>query len=144
MRAEYDFSKAERGKFYGPLDQDYTVHINHSDETIVSKSIPNPAEMIRKEREIRDVQLFMAIGEERLHQLASNYGLKWDEMSEEEREKFVDRLLHRKPWIEVEEINSAPPTEGRSAPARLGRADATPRQVAQIWRCLLEELIRRQ
>jgi hypothetical protein len=31
MRAEYDFSKGERGKFYRPLDQGYTVHIHHSD-----------------------------------------------------------------------------------------------------------------
>jgi hypothetical protein len=33
IRAEYDFSKAERGKFYRPLDQGYTVHIKNSDGT---------------------------------------------------------------------------------------------------------------
>ena len=27
MRAEYDFSKAERGKFYRRLDKGYTVHV---------------------------------------------------------------------------------------------------------------------
>jgi hypothetical protein len=33
MRAEYDFSKATRGKFYRPLDQGYTVHVKQSDGT---------------------------------------------------------------------------------------------------------------
>jgi hypothetical protein len=28
MRAEYDFSKAERGKFYRPLEKSYKAHIN--------------------------------------------------------------------------------------------------------------------
>ena len=31
MRAEYDFSKAERGKFYRPLDKGYTVHVQKKD-----------------------------------------------------------------------------------------------------------------
>ena len=35
MRAEYDFSKAERGKFYRPLDKGYKVHVHQSDETVV-------------------------------------------------------------------------------------------------------------
>ena len=35
MRAEYDFSKAERGKFYRPLDNGYTVHVEQSDGTVV-------------------------------------------------------------------------------------------------------------
>ena len=35
MRAEYDFSKAERGKFYRPLDKGYTVHITKADGTTV-------------------------------------------------------------------------------------------------------------
>ena len=35
MRAEYDFSKAERGKFYRPLDKGYKVHVRQRDETIV-------------------------------------------------------------------------------------------------------------
>jgi len=34
MRAEYDFSKAERGKFYRPLDKGYTVHVTKKDGTI--------------------------------------------------------------------------------------------------------------
>jgi len=35
MRTEYDFSKAERGKFYRPLDKGYTTHVKKSDGTIV-------------------------------------------------------------------------------------------------------------
>jgi hypothetical protein len=35
MRAEYDFSKAERGKFYRPLDKGYKVHVHQSDGTAV-------------------------------------------------------------------------------------------------------------
>lgn len=31
----YDFSKAERGKFYRPLDKGYTVHVQKSDGTVV-------------------------------------------------------------------------------------------------------------
>ncbi len=35
MRAEYDFSKAERGKFYRPLDKGYKVHVQQGDGTVV-------------------------------------------------------------------------------------------------------------
>ena len=35
MRAEYDFSAAERGKFYRPLGKGYTVHVQKSDGTAV-------------------------------------------------------------------------------------------------------------
>jgi len=35
MRAEYDFSKAERGKFYRPLDKGYKVRVRQSDGTVV-------------------------------------------------------------------------------------------------------------
>ena len=35
MRPEYDFSKAERGKFYRPLDKGYTVRVYKSDGTEV-------------------------------------------------------------------------------------------------------------
>lgn len=34
MRAEYDFSKAVRGKFYRPLDKGYTVHVTKKDGTV--------------------------------------------------------------------------------------------------------------
>jgi hypothetical protein len=34
MRAEYDFSKAEHGKFYRPLDKGYTIHVNKKDGTV--------------------------------------------------------------------------------------------------------------
>lgn len=33
MRAEYDFSKATRGKFYRPLGKGYTVHVKQGDGT---------------------------------------------------------------------------------------------------------------
>lgn len=35
MHAEYDFSKAERGKFYRPLDKGYKVHVHQGDGTVV-------------------------------------------------------------------------------------------------------------
>jgi hypothetical protein len=35
MRAEYDFSKAERGKFYRPLDKGYKVRVHQSDGSVV-------------------------------------------------------------------------------------------------------------
>ena len=35
MRAEYDFSKAERGRFYRPLDKGYTTHVKKADGTVV-------------------------------------------------------------------------------------------------------------
>lgn len=34
MRAEFDFSKAERGKFYRPMDKGYTVHVTKKDGTV--------------------------------------------------------------------------------------------------------------
>jgi len=34
MRDEYDFSKAERGKFYRPLDKGYTVRVSKKDGTV--------------------------------------------------------------------------------------------------------------
>jgi len=35
LRAEYDFSKGERGKFYRPLDKGYIVHVHQDDGTTV-------------------------------------------------------------------------------------------------------------
>lgn len=35
MRAEYDFSKGERGKFYRPLDKGYTVQVEKKDGSVV-------------------------------------------------------------------------------------------------------------
>ena len=37
MKKEYDFRKAERGKFYRPLDKGYTVHVTKKDGTIEVK-----------------------------------------------------------------------------------------------------------
>jgi hypothetical protein len=34
LSIEYDFSKAERGKFYRPLDKGYTVHVTKADGTV--------------------------------------------------------------------------------------------------------------
>ena len=36
--------------------------------------------------------------EEKLRKLASQRGLDWSKMSEDEREKFVDDLLHEQPF----------------------------------------------
>ena len=35
VRPEYDFRKAERGKFYRPLDKGYKVHVHQKDGTVV-------------------------------------------------------------------------------------------------------------
>jgi hypothetical protein len=35
MRPEYDFSKAERGKYYRSMDKGYKVRIHQSDGTVV-------------------------------------------------------------------------------------------------------------
>ena len=37
MRKEYDFTKAERGKFHRPLDKGYTVHVQKKDGTVEVK-----------------------------------------------------------------------------------------------------------
>jgi hypothetical protein len=58
--------------------------------------LPDPAEMLRQGRHMRDIQLFLSMGEERLRQLESRHGLNWDEMSEDDREQFIDDLLHEK------------------------------------------------
>lgn len=39
MRAEYDFRGAARGKFYKPLDEGYTIHIQKPNGTTVVKHI---------------------------------------------------------------------------------------------------------
>ena len=35
IRSEYDFSKAERGKFHRPLDKGYKVRIRQDDGTVI-------------------------------------------------------------------------------------------------------------
>jgi hypothetical protein len=35
IRSEYDFSQAERGKFYRPLDKGYKVRVHQGDGTVV-------------------------------------------------------------------------------------------------------------
>jgi len=67
------------------------------DTDLKGQELPDPAEIIRQGREIRDVQLFMAsMGEKDLQELARKRGLSWDAMSEAERERFIDNLLHKK------------------------------------------------
>ena len=68
----------------------------HIRQELNGRELPDPAEMLRQAREERDTQLFMAQGEENLRQLASKHGLNWDKLSEDEREQFVDNLLHEK------------------------------------------------
>ncbi len=41
-------------------------------------------------------EIRLAQGEEQLRQLSSQRGLNWDKMTEEEREQFIDSLLHEK------------------------------------------------
>ena len=41
-------------------------------------------------------EIRLAHGEEQLRQLSSQRSLDWDQMTEEEREQFVDNLLHEK------------------------------------------------
>ena len=35
MRSEYDFAKAERGKFFRPLDKGYSVRVSQADGTMI-------------------------------------------------------------------------------------------------------------
>jgi len=41
-------------------------------------------------------EIRLAQGEEQLRQLSSQRGMNWDKMAEEEREHFIDDLLHEK------------------------------------------------
>lgn len=54
MRAEYDFSKAERGKFYRPLDKGYTVHIKQKEGTEVVKHYTLAEGAILLEPDVRE------------------------------------------------------------------------------------------
>ena len=78
MRTEYDFSKAKRGKFHRPLGGGYKVHVRHKDgsETVNA-----------------NLNLW---GQERLRLVSAERGLNWDDMTEQQREEFVDMLLHEK------------------------------------------------
>mgnify|MGYP007002413385 CR=1 FL=1 len=40
--------------------------------------------------------LMLSQGEDRLRQLCAERGLDWDKLTEEEREIFVDNMLHEK------------------------------------------------
>lgn len=60
-----------------------------------SNELPDPAEIIRREREKRSIQLFIAgLGEEHMREIALQHGRTWERMFEVEREQFVDMLLH--------------------------------------------------
>jgi hypothetical protein len=62
------------------------------------KTINEPsdsAEIIRREREKRSVQLFIAgLGKIRMREIALQHGRDWEKMSEKERDAFVFALLH--------------------------------------------------
>jgi len=60
-----------------------------------TNELPDPAEIIRQEREKRSVQLFIAgLGEIRMREIALQHGRDWEKMSDVEREQFVALLLH--------------------------------------------------
>jgi hypothetical protein len=42
-------------------------------------------------------EIRLAQGEEQLRQFSSQHSLDWDKMTEEEREQFIDNLLHEEP-----------------------------------------------
>jgi hypothetical protein len=58
-----------------------------------ASNLPDPAEMLRQAREERDFQLLMALGDDLLRPIASQHGLNWDEMHEEEREQFIRKIV---------------------------------------------------
>ena len=88
MRAEYDFSNAERGKFYRPSSKRPKLTSD-----IDASQLPPPEEMIRQGRLERDVQIFMALGDDLLRPIASKHGVNWDELDEDEREQFLRKLF---------------------------------------------------
>ena len=88
MRAEYDFSKAERGKFYRPLINTPKFPPDF-DDSIFS----DPSEIIRQGRLERDFQIFMALGDDLLRPIASKYGMNWDEITVDEREQLIRDFL---------------------------------------------------
>lgn len=67
------------------------------DEGLNKNQLSDPAEIIRKGRKMRDVQLFMAgLGEKGLLEIANKHGQSWNAMSEDEREQFIGNLLYEK------------------------------------------------
>lgn len=54
IRAEYDFSKAERGKFYRPMDKGYTVHVIQSDGTETVKNYTLTEGAVLLEPDVRE------------------------------------------------------------------------------------------
>jgi len=44
---------------------------------LAGRTLPAPEDIIRQGREDRDVQLFMALGNDALRPIASKHGLKW-------------------------------------------------------------------
>ena len=60
---------------------------------LAGRTLPEPEEIIRQGREDRDVQLFMALGDDLLRPIASKHRLNWDEMNEEERKQFSRKIV---------------------------------------------------
>lgn len=61
---------------------------------LAGRTLPDPVETLRQGREDRDVQLFMALGSDLLRPIALQYGMNWDEMTEDEREQLIRDFLH--------------------------------------------------
>lgn len=53
----------------------------------------DPSEIIRQGRLERDVQIFMALGDDLLRPIASKHGVNWDELDDDEREQFLRKLF---------------------------------------------------
>jgi hypothetical protein len=58
-----------------------------------ASQLPSPEEMIRQGRLERDVQIFMALGDDLLRPIASKHGVNWDKLDEDEREQFLRKLF---------------------------------------------------
>jgi hypothetical protein len=95
---EKDVTVQEYDRLAGNLPQmDWRKTLDELHERLrvelAGRTLPEPEEMIRQGREDRDVQLFMALGDDLLRPIASKHGLNWDEMSEEERERFIHKIV---------------------------------------------------
>lgn len=79
------------------------VTLTLSDKQVVDlvKQLPPDAKQAVLEALIGERELWwdltLSRNEERLRNLANERGLAWDEMSEAERESFIDQILHEKP-----------------------------------------------
>ncbi len=79
------------------------VTLTLSDKQVVDlvKQLPPEAKQAILEALVGERELWwdltLSCNEDRLRNLANDRGRSWEEMSEEERESFVDQILHEKP-----------------------------------------------